>query len=73
MQFQGCYCLLNIVDPVLLPKQAYATNMQGQGNGMEDTNKVMLSIMILELALAERICVRDAAVEMHSIDTGFPC
>nr|TKW00705.1 hypothetical protein SEVIR_8G129400v2 [Setaria viridis] len=46
---------------------------EGQGNGMEDTSKVMLSIMILELALAERICVRDAAVEMHSIDTGSPC
>ncbi|CAN6362970.1 unnamed protein product [Urochloa humidicola] len=64
--------LLKIVDPVLLSEEAYATNMQGQGNGMEYISKVMQSITKLALSCSkqaptERICIRDAAAEMHRI------
>ncbi|CAO2151922.1 unnamed protein product, partial [Urochloa humidicola] len=64
--------LLKIVDPVLLSEEAYVTNMQGQGNGMEDISKVMVSITKLALSCSkqaptERICIRDAAAEMHRI------
>ncbi|CAO2141685.1 unnamed protein product, partial [Urochloa humidicola] len=64
--------LLKIVDPVLLSEEAYVTNMQGQGNGMEDIRKVMVSITKLALSCSkqaptERICIRDAAAEMHRI------
>jgi len=65
--------LLKIVDPDLLSiEEAYATNLQDKGNALEDINKVMLSITKLALSCSkqtptERMCIRDAAAEMHRI------
>ncbi|CAM0150307.1 unnamed protein product [Urochloa decumbens] len=64
--------ILKIADPILLSEEVYATNMQGQGNGMEDISNVMLSITKLALSCSkqaptQRICIRDAAAEVHRI------
>ena len=65
--------LMEIVDPALLTiEEAYKENVQGGRNRMEDINQVMLPITKLGLscskqAPSERICIRDAAAEMHRI------
>ncbi|KAL6654951.1 hypothetical protein ACP70R_008416 [Stipagrostis hirtigluma subsp. patula] len=65
--------LMEIVDPVLLStEEANSSNSQGQGNAMEDISKVMFSITKLALSCSkqaptERMCMRDAAAEMHRI------
>ncbi|WVZ59144.1 hypothetical protein U9M48_009336 [Paspalum notatum var. saurae] len=65
--------LIKIVDPVLLlTEETGGSNLKHGGNAMEDISNVMLPVIRLALsctknAPTERICMRDAAAEMHRI------
>ena len=64
---------MKIIDPALLTiEEGYTENMQAGRNRMEDINQVMFSITKLAIlcskqAPSERMCIRDAAAEMHRI------
>ena len=65
--------LMKIIDPALLTiEEGYTENMQAGRNRMEDINQVMfcitkLAILCSKQAPSERMCIRDAAAEMHRI------
>jgi hypothetical protein len=60
--------LIEIVDPALLTiEEAYTEDVQGGRNQMEDINQVKLALSSSKQAPSERMCMRDAAADMHRI------